>query len=60
MYALTKPHGPCRGSSGSDMHKQVSQPLLPAVSVHSRPQPSPIAMPACRSGGAAAAPLPDR
>ena len=22
MYALTKPHGSCRGSSGSDMHKQ--------------------------------------
>ena len=25
MYALTKPHGPCRGSSGSDMHKQIKQ-----------------------------------
>ena len=23
MYALAKPHGPCRGSSGSDMHKQI-------------------------------------
>ena len=23
MYALTKPHGSCRGSSGSDMHKQI-------------------------------------
>ena len=22
MYALTKPHGSCRGSGGSDMHKQ--------------------------------------
>ena len=22
MYALAKPHGPCRGSSGSDMHKK--------------------------------------
>ena len=22
MYALTKPHGSCRGSNGSDMHKQ--------------------------------------
>jgi hypothetical protein len=26
MYALTKPHGSCRGSSGSDMHKQKSKP----------------------------------
>ena len=25
MYALTKPHGPCRGSSGSDIHKQIKQ-----------------------------------
>ena len=23
MYALTKPHGSCRGSGGSDMHKQI-------------------------------------
>ena len=23
MYALAKPHGSCRGSSGSDMHKQI-------------------------------------
>ena len=23
MYALAKPHGPCRGSGGSDMHKQI-------------------------------------
>jgi hypothetical protein len=23
MYAPTKPHGSCRGSSGSDMHKQI-------------------------------------
>ena len=25
MYALTKPHGSCRGSSGSDMHKQSNE-----------------------------------
>jgi hypothetical protein len=25
MYALAKPHGPCRGSSGSDMHKQINE-----------------------------------
>jgi hypothetical protein len=25
MYALTKPHGPCRGSSGSDIYKQIKQ-----------------------------------
>jgi hypothetical protein len=25
MCALTKPHGLCRGSSGSDMHKQIKQ-----------------------------------
>ena len=23
MFALTKPHGSCRGSGGSDMHKQI-------------------------------------
>ena len=23
MYPLTKPHGSCRGSGGSDMHKQI-------------------------------------
>ena len=27
MYALTKPHGPCRGSSGSDMHKQIKHKI---------------------------------
>ena len=25
MYALTKPHGSCRGSGGSDMHKQIKK-----------------------------------
>jgi hypothetical protein len=25
MHALTKPHGSCRGSSGSDMHKKISR-----------------------------------
>jgi hypothetical protein len=28
MYALTKPHGSCRGSSGSDMHKQIWNRLV--------------------------------
>ena len=58
-----RPAGGQHVQSASPSHavpSQVSQPLLPAVSVHSRPQSSPTAMPACRSEAAAAAPLPDR
>ena len=58
-----RPAGGQHVQSASPSHaapSQVSQPLLPAVSVHSLPQSSPTAMPACRSEAAAAAPLPDR
>jgi hypothetical protein len=58
-----RPAGGQHVQSASPPHavpSQVSQSLLPAVSAHSPPQSSPVAVPACRSETYAAAPLPDR